>query len=121
MKVMLEWIEKFGDEEITTDRIKALEHDTEVCINIDPVEASSQVWSYLNLNIGESSVIEVFRNVELLNGFEAWRRIVMPVLSKPSPMRSRLRNKAWNPRPASKLSEFAGCLEAWAPEDSAAH
>ena len=81
MKVLLEWAEKFGDEEITEAKIKSLEHDQEICLNINACEASAQVWSYLNLNLGESSVVEIFRNVALLNGLEAWRRIVLPIMS----------------------------------------
>ena len=81
-------------------------------LDIDIVDASQQMWAYLNINL-QGPIIETFRNVPMLNGAEAWRRIIAPIVNNSAPKRSALRNKAWNPKQATKVSEFLQCLEKW--------
>ena len=50
----------------------------EVCIDIDPAKLSLDLWGFLNLcRSGEEKV--AFNNVDPGNGFDAWRRIVVPI------------------------------------------
>ena len=67
---------------------------------------------FLNFNL-QGDIIETFQNVELLNGAEAWRRIVRPINANSMARRRGLRNKAYNPVPANKLADFSGALERW--------
>ena len=87
MKVVLEWIEGFKDVEITDERIEQAKSGCELMTDLNPVDASQQMWSYLNLNL-QGDVVETFRNVGLLNGAEAWRRIIQPIDSNSAPKRS---------------------------------
>ena len=112
MRAFLHWIENHADEEITEDELMIVKASNQIMLNIDIIDASQQMWAYLNMNL-QVDVIEIFRNVEMLNGAEAWRRVVGPILSQSAPKRSRLRYKAWNPKPSTKISDFTNALEAW--------
>ena len=73
MKTFLEWIEQHADDEITEAEVKSAMDgtgETKLMVDIDLVEASHQMWSYLNLNL-TGDIVEVFQNVDLLNGAEA--------------------------------------------------
>ena len=50
-------------------------------------------------------------DVPKLNGFEAWRRIVEPILSTSLAMRISLPKTAWNPSPAKLIHDYGRCLE----------
>ena len=114
MRVFLEWIEIHADIEITEDKVRAFPsgNNGPLIVNIDLVEASNQMWAYLNMNL-QGSVTEVFHNVEMLKGAEAWRRIVGPISNHGEARRKALRWRAWNPRAATKASDSTNCLEAW--------
>ena len=93
MRTFLEWIEAHPNEEITEDEIKKVKSGCELMIDIDKLEARQQMWAYLNMNL-QGDIAEIFRNFEMLNGAEAWRRIVSLILSQSGAKRSRLRHKA---------------------------
>ena len=112
MLAFLHWIENHADETITNDELLRVKNGNEIMLLIDIIDASQQMWAYLNINL-QGDVIEIFRNVEMLNGAEAWRRKVSPILSQSAPKRSRLRYKAWNPKASTQISDFASALEAW--------
>ena len=105
MKTFLGWIEAHSDEEITEEEFIAVRDKHALMIDIDIVDASRQMWAYLNINL-QRSRIETFRNVAMLNGAEAWRRIVSPIINNSAPKRSHLRDKAWSPKQAGKLATF---------------
>ena len=68
------------------------------------MQVSKDIWSYLNLNVqGEAQTI--FNNVPSLNGFEAWRRIVVPLGSRTQARKNELHSKIHSPVRAKKLSE----------------
>ena len=71
------------------------------------------MWSYLNLNLVGADATEIFQNVDMLGGAEAWRRIVAAIVTQSGPKRTALRNLAWNPKSIGKLTDFLGCLESW--------
>ena len=73
---------------------------------------SSQVWSYLNLNlVGEALV--PFRNVAPHEGFEAWRKTLRLARSRGEVRRMELTSKVQRPSGASKLADVGKALEAW--------
>ena len=75
MKTFIKWIEEKGDEEITIELLESMKNGpTALMMDSCPVEASEQMWAFLNLNL-QGDILETFHNVEPLNGAEAWRRV----------------------------------------------
>ena len=109
---MLKWVEDHGENEITMDAVEAVRDSYELMMDICPVEASEQMWAYLNLNL-QGSILETFHNVEELNGAEAWRRVVEPINANSMAKRRGLRKKAQDPQAANKLSDFDATLVRW--------
>ena len=110
VEVMLKWIEKQGDIEITSTEVER--QRGKMMIEMDPVYVSHQLWGYLNLNlVGEA--LNIFRNVTKLNGAEAWRRVTKPINSQSVGRRQQLRQKAWNPQPARNVMQVDQVIEEW--------
>ena len=73
---------------------------------------SMELWGYLNLNItGEAR--QVFENVEDLQGFEAWRKLVKGIRSKAEVRKLQLQGQVQRPAEAKRLSDVPKALEAW--------
>ena len=105
MDTFLTWIEQQKDQEIPYERMKVQRQHPEICVDFDIVHATQQLWSWLNLNL-RGDQVQVFRNVEKLNGAEAWRRVCGPISSSTAAKRQQLRNNAWNPKPAVRLQDL---------------
>ena len=112
MARFLAWIVEQADEEIDFDDISKLKMGNDIMVNIDVAEASQQLWAFLDINLTGDAVMP-FRNVDRLNGAEAWRRTVMPIISNTACRRKELRNRADNPKPANKFNDFDQALNQW--------
>ena len=76
------WTQDRQELTITSADIKHL-RNAPLMLDHDPVFFSKQLWSYLNLALGQQGEQRVvFNNVDSLNGLEAWRRIVAPLGSR---------------------------------------
>ena len=103
MKTFLDWIDRQPDDEITYDILKQVKDSCELMVDIDILDASMQMWAYLNMNL-QGDALEIFNNVEVLNGAEAWRRIIKPIENAGPAKQKALRIRAWNPKPATTAS-----------------
>ena len=97
MKNFLEWIEgklaaspRDPNEQITEDEIDAVCKSCALMTNMNLTDASEQMWAYLDINL-QGSVREIFSNVGMLNGAEAWRRVVEPIDKNSDAKQNRLR------------------------------
>ena len=48
---------------------------------VDPIQASHKLWAFLNLNLPASctKVRNLFDKAKELQGFDVWRRIMVPM------------------------------------------
>ena len=60
----------------------------------------------------DASVKRTFANVPTHNGFEAWRRVVEPVIEDKALIRKDLLPLVTNPKPASSMDDLSAALEA---------
>ena len=82
MRNLLIWAENFQRRTITTQDVEQLVRDQPHMSDtrFDPVKASGDLWSYLNLNIGLAGKARAkFKSAQDLNGLDVWRRIVVPL------------------------------------------
>ena len=84
MKPYLSWVEAKGADKVTVQQLRAMQcTDSEgdsYMLTIDPVQASQELWSWINLTLEKSATAQRdFHNAEELNGAEAYRRLVQPL------------------------------------------
>ena len=81
MESLLLWAESFQHNAILPQHVENCRNFG--CMDRDPVRLSRDLWTFLNLNLGTSLTVRTtFSNVPRLQGFEAWRRIVVPLVPK---------------------------------------
>ena len=77
MELLLKWAESWGHHTITPEVIRQCQimmHDT------NPARLDRDLWGYVSLTLGvDTTARNTFRNVPRLQGFEAWRRVVVPL------------------------------------------
>ena len=77
---------------------------------------SPELWSFLNLNVTGMNAKEArraFDGIPKLNGFEAWRKIVVPLEPKSAARISNLYDDVRRPTRAKNLLEFEARIEEW--------
>ena len=55
--------------------------ESDVCMDHDPQRLSRELWGYPNLSLTGNAKL-AFKNVEKGNGFDAWRRVAVPILPR---------------------------------------
>ena len=123
LKALLEWAENAQWTEITDAMVQYLhangipdEHGTPHMFDVDPHKASRDIWSHVNLVLSNDDAGDmeiVFNNVPMLNGFEAWRRIVVPMKPRTLARRHEMYGRIHSPPRAKKLTEMMIALESW--------
>ena len=77
MALFLPWAESAQSQQITMAHVNAL-GDCGVMCSVEPLQLSRDLWGYLNLALTGKQKM-AFNNCPQGNGFEAWRRIVVPM------------------------------------------
>ena len=108
MDIWLKWVEKFQQQKITQADVQSLRSG-----DVDPVQQSARLWGYLNLALKGSKLFTQFNNGETLNGFEAWRRVIVPLKPRTDAKRNTLHSRVHNPPRATSLTDIANKLEDW--------
>ena len=112
MEHMLNWAERFQSKEIT-------EHDVSTLRNspwmreTDPLKLSNDLWSFLNLTMGESRDRAAFDNARAGNGFDAWRRIIVPVGPRSEERLRSMHREVTRPRASANLAQLEKDLDKW--------
>ena len=104
LETLLLWAESKQHAEISQAEVKGCG----LALDVDPVQASQRIWTWLQMPLMDSAVQLDYENVEKLNGLEVWRRLAVPQASKSLPRRFALREKVQNPK---SCSTFAAVLE----------
>ena len=114
LEPMLKWAEEQGEKEIDPQDVRVLRDTLGLMTDMEPLVASSGIWSFLNLNlVGCSNATNTFANVAKLNWLEAWRRLTAPIRKRTVAKQIRLRKKAWNPAAAISIKDFAKAVLYW--------
>ena len=85
-----------------------------VLVNFDPIQCSTEMWSWLSLTLGKSSHARIaLSNSEELNGAEVDRRLATPQLSTSNIRRNALHDQFWSPVMAKAMSSVMDTVDAW--------
>ena len=77
-----------------------------------PAVVARHIWNFLNLNLTKDAKVK-FKNVERLNGADAWRKITTDISSKSEPRRITLMRKVTSPSQVTKLADTMMGVERW--------
>ena len=78
MAMFIPWAESAQAHTIGHAHVHAL-HDCGFMCATEPIQLSRDLWGYLNLALTGKQKL-AFNNVHQGNGFEAWRRLVVPIV-----------------------------------------
>ena len=114
MRQLLVWAESFQKRTITFLDIQTLAHVQSYMedIGFDPMRASSELWSFLNLNVTGNGRNK-FDAAQELNGFAVWRRIVVPVAPRTVARRVEMYTSIHSPGRCKHFGEMTDHLDAW--------
>ena len=112
MTWLLAWAESAQERTITAQHVAATSSFGH-CFDTEPVRLSHELWTYLNLALGDGKEKQSFHNVERSNGFEAWRKLVVPTKPR-SKARVHLMHRDVHHPPMSKnLQEVMADIDTW--------
>ena len=112
MEHFLNWAEKFqsvtiGDYDIATLRGSPWVRKT------DPERLSNELWTFLNLTFSNVSDRSALDNAKAGNGFDAWRRIVVPVGPRSEQRLHAMHNDVTRPNSSKRLADVERDLDKW--------
>ena len=73
---------------------------------------SRDLWGYLNLCLTGSEKV-AFDNVDPGNGFDAWRRVVVPILLRSKAQLHRMHKEVHSPSASRRLGDVMNDLDQW--------
>ena len=83
-----------------------------MCSDHDPTRLSFELWGHLNLCLhGEEKIM--FNNAEPGNGFDAWRRIVVPIGPWSEAQLHRSHKGVMTPPTSRRLGDVLNDIEKW--------
>ena len=112
MSKLLLWAESAQEHAITEQHISALS-ESGMCMDVHPIRLSRDLWGYLNLAISDLKEKATFNTVTQGNGFEAWRKMKVPVAPRSKARIHAMHREVNNPPPSKKLSEVMADIDAW--------
>ena len=114
MRQLLLWAESFQKRTITFLDMQTLAHEQSYMedIGFDPMRVSSELWSFLNLNV-TGHVRNKVDAAQELNGLNVWRCIVVPLAPKAVARRAEMYTSIHSPGKCKHIGEMTDHLEAW--------
>jgi hypothetical protein len=111
MKHYLPWAEGFQSSVIIDDHVRALA-TSGVCSDNEPLRLSFELWGHTNLCLhGEEKI--AFNNVYPGNGFDAWRRLVVPIGLRSEAQLHRMHKNVYGPPTSRRLGDVLSDLDKW--------
>ena len=111
MEAMLDWAEGFQLHPISPADVAGCD-SAPIMTNIAATRLDRELWSFLNLNLtGDAKM--TFDNLPRLQGFEAWRKVVVPMGPRTLSRLMTLYSEVRNPPRAKNLDSVAGAFDAW--------
>ena len=111
MDAFLRWAESAQATEITHGHIGWLSQSG-FCADQEPHRLSRDLWGYLNLCLSGKQKL-TFNNVPKGNGFEAWRRIVVPIAPRSEARLHEMHGDVHRPAPSKRLADVLGDIDRW--------
>ena len=112
---LLNWAELQGSRKIAMEEIATLSQDGSIMTDADAPDPSvlgGHIWQYLNAALIKNAA-EVFRNLPMRHGLEAWRRIYRWIHSGSAVQRRTLKKRVDNPASAKDVGQVAMAVETW--------
>ena len=110
LEYLLKWAEDHQHQELTQAEVKSCG----LVLDVDPVQASQRIWTWLQMPLMGSGSPELdYNNTETLNGLEIWRKLAVPQASKSRPRRYALRDRIQNPKPCASFGAVLEQLKGW--------
>ena len=111
---MLRRPRRTGTTRISFDDLEAMGRVDGAMVDFDPIQCSTEMWSWLSLNLGKSAhANRTFSNSQELNGAEVYRRLVTPQLSTSIILRNALRDMIQCPQKAKSMSSVMDAVDLW--------
>ena len=109
---LLKWSEDQQHREIKATDVPQLKD--QLMLDMDPVLLSQRLWSWIQLCLkDDDNTALAFNNVEPLNGFEFWRKLVVPQYARTPARRYRLRDLVQSPKGAETFVGTEQALVVW--------
>ena len=102
------WAEQQRNTTITTELAQSLQP----WVDDDILIISHLMWKFLNVNLTDSA-FEIFSNVPISNGLDAWRRIMNKVNDKSPARKDELLTLINSPGKATKCEDVDKLFESW--------
>ena len=109
MKDFLPWAESFQSQVITPQHVRALA-DAGICSDVEPEKLSKDLRGYLNLCPTGSEKV-AFDNADPGNGFDAWRRVVVPIGPRSEVQFHRMHKEVHSPSASRRLGDIMNDLD----------
>ena len=111
MDAFLRWAESAQAVEITHAHVGWLSQSS-FCSDHEPHRLSRDLWGYLNLCLSGKQKL-AFNNVPKGNGFEAWRRITLPIAPRSEARLHEMHGDVHRPPSSKRLAEVMGDIDRW--------
>ena len=111
MNAFLKWAESAQAATITDENIAALS-SSGMCMDHEPMHLSRALWGYLNLSLTGSAKM-AFKNVEVGNGFDAWRRVAVPIIPRSEARLHSMHNGIHSPAQSRRLADVMMNIDTW--------
>ena len=112
MEQFLEWAESWKSHPISKAAVASLSHSN-VCMDNEPMKLSKDLWSYLNLALANAKDRSGLDNADPGNGFDAWRRIVVPLGPRSAERLETMHDSITSPPKSRKLADLEKDLDNW--------
>ena len=112
MEQFLEWAESWKSHPISKAAVASLAQSN-VCMDNEPLKLSKDLWSYLNLALAGAKDRSGLDNADPGNGFDAWRRIVVPLGPRSAERLETMHDSITAPPKARRLADLERDLDNW--------
>ena len=112
MTWLLDWAESAQERTISSQHVAAASNFG-YCFDVEPMKLSHELWTYLNLALGDGKEKLAFNNVERSNGFEAWRKLVVPAKPRSKARVHLMHRDVHNPPMSRGLQHVMEDIDAW--------
>ena len=112
MTWLLAWAESAQERIISSQHVAAAS-GFGYCFDIEPMRLSHELWTYLNLALGDGKEKLSFNNVERSNGFEAWRKLVVPAKPRSKARVHLMHRDVHNPPMSRSLQHVMEDIDTW--------
>ena len=112
MEQFLEWAESWKSHPISKAAVASLAHSN-MCMDHEPLKLSKDLWSYLNLALASAKDRSGLDNADPGNGFDAWRRIVVPLGPRSAERLETMHDSITAPPKSRRLADLERDLDNW--------